>query len=202
MISLVPLNRLLVTVAVIYAATVSLISGVIWIFSSDASPLTGWRVAIGGATILNLLLLGLLRFAWKPIWKKIPILNNVLFPNLSGTWNMEIHWKNPTRGQQGVVNASAVIKQDLMSISMEVISAGSDSETLIAHPKKDPVSGRPLLFYVYRIVPKDKNLHSSHEYRGSALLKFSEAGHGELSGNYFTDRLTKGHFSLTRAGAQ
>ncbi|WP_208451947.1 hypothetical protein [Burkholderia anthina] len=199
MISLVPLNRLLVTVAVMYAATVSLISGAIWLFAGDAGPLTGWRVTMGGATILNLVLLSLLRFAWQPIWGAIPFLNRALFPNLNGVWNMEIHWNIPTEGKQGVVNAKALIKQDLMSISMEVTSPGSDSETLIAHPKKDPASGRPLLFYVYRVVPKDKNLDANHEYRGSALLKFSEAGHGELSGNYFTDRLTKGHFSLTRA---
>ncbi|MFB9122508.1 hypothetical protein E2553_38285 [Paraburkholderia dipogonis] len=202
MISLVPLNRLLVAVAVIYAATVCIISGLIWMHSDEASLLTGWRVALGGATLLNILLVTLLRFAWKPIWQRVAILNKVLFPNLNGTWNMEIHWHNPVQGQQGVVKAKAVIKQTLTSMSMEVVSPGSDSETLIAHPKKDPESGRPQLFYVYRVVPKNKNLNSENEYRGSALLKFSDAGQGELSGNYFTDRLTKGHFSLTRAGSR
>jgi hypothetical protein len=199
MISLVPLNRLLVTVAVIYAATTALISALILRLSSDAGPLTGWGIALGGSTALNIALLTLLHFAWRPIWKSIPILNKLLFPDLNGEWKMEIHWKNPTREQQGIVNAVAVIKQNLTNFSMEVKSPGSESETLIALPQKDPASGRPLLYYVYRVVPKEKDSHSDQEYRGSALLKFSEIGQGELSGNYFTNRLTKGYFSLTRA---
>jgi hypothetical protein len=37
---------------------------------------------------------------------------------------------------------------------MEVRSVKSDSQTLMAQPKKDQESGRPILYYVYLVTPK------------------------------------------------
>jgi hypothetical protein len=109
---------------------------------------------------------------------------------------MSIHYQNAENS--GFVTAKAQIKQDLLRISMEVFSRDSDSETLIALPKRDPESGRPILYYVYRVVPKNIKVEAGLSDEGSAILKLSNASHNRLSGNYFTSRRTTGHFELSR----
>lgn len=127
---------------------------------------------------------------------KVPMLNTLLFPDLNGCWRMQIHWVGPDKS--GTVTAKATIRQDFLRISMEVASDGSDSETLVVKPKKDPESGRPILYYVYRVVPKKLSNETGSSYEGAAILKFEAAQTHRLSGNYFTSRKTVGHFILQR----
>ena len=196
MVNLIPLSKIISTVAILYAAVVGLIVAISWKYFGLTSLSQSFKFAFAGATILNLTLLGIIYFAWKWIWKKLPFLNTVLFPDLNGLWDMRIHWSGVNGS--GVVNAKAEIKQNFIRISMEVKSEGSDSETLIAHPKKDSESGRPILYYIYRVIPKHVDTHCSPSYEGSAILKFVNSGNGELEGNYFTSVRTNGHFSLRR----
>lgn len=196
MITLLPLNRVIVAISVSYSCIIAIIIGIIAQHSDSVNLSNNVQIAIAGATGLNLALLLVIYFGWKWLWLKFPILNMVLFPNLNGTWSMKIHWEGS--GSKGEVDASAVIKQDFMRISMEVTSPGSDSETLIAQPKKDPESGRPILYYVYRVVPKRLGGQSGEAYEGSAILRFSSSAVDALRGNYFTSQHTKGHFVLTR----
>jgi hypothetical protein len=81
---------------------------------------------------------------------------------------------------------------------MEVRSVKSDSQTLMAQPKKDQESGRPILYYVYLVTPKALGARPNPPYYGAAILKFSEVSGGELSGNYWTSQQTGGHFRLLR----
>ena len=69
------------------------------------------------------------------MWRCVPALNRVLFPDIGGGWEMEIHWHR--EGHVGVVNAQAIVRQNFLRLSMEVTSPNSDSQTLIALPKKD-----------------------------------------------------------------
>lgn len=196
MITLLPLNRVIVAVSVVYSCIVAILIGLVAAHSDSPNLWANVRIAIAGATALNIVLLLAIHFGWKWLWLRFPKLNMLLFPNLNGTWSMKIHWEGD--GSNGAVDASAVIKQDFMRISMEVSSPGSDSETLIAQPKKDPESGRPILYYVYRVVPKRLGGKSNVPYEGAAILRFSSSEVDALSGNYFTSRHTKGHFVLTR----
>ena len=109
---------------------------------------------------------------------------------------MEIHWR---RGDEhGVANATAHIKQDFLTISMDVISNDSESHTLLAKPQKDSHSGRPILFYMYRNIPKRKDGNQNSPYDGTAILKLDFKDINNLKGNYYTDRLTQGHYELSR----
>ena len=54
------------------------------------------------------------------LWRWFPALNRLLFPDIGGEWNIEIHWHG--QGQDGVVDAEATIRRDFLSISMEVRS--------------------------------------------------------------------------------
>jgi hypothetical protein len=197
MIGLLPIHRIIVAIATTYAAIVAIAVAFVWKFSRAPSLITSLKIAFAGGTALNLLLLIVIYFGWRSIWSWFPRLNVLLFPDLNGSWHMKINWVS-VDGSAGIVHASAVIKQDLIHISMEVDSPGSDSETLIAHPRKDPMSGRPILYYVYRVIPKQLISQTGGAYEGAAILKFLNSSTGELRGNYFTSKNTKGYFSLTR----
>jgi SMODS-associating 2TM, beta-strand rich effector domain len=196
MITILPFVRMTAAIAVCYGVCVAVLVAVMWDFGDAATLGSSVRIALAGATVLNLLLLFLVYIGWKSIWSTFPALNRWVFPDLNGEWKMTIHWQNAEAS--GVAFARAHIKQDLLRISMEVFSRDSDSETLIAQPKRDPESGRPILYYVYRVVPKNIKLGTGGSYEGSAILKLSDTGHDRLGGNYFTSRQTLGHFELVR----
>ncbi|HEV2516050.1 MAG TPA: hypothetical protein VGV07_12425 [Devosia sp.] len=198
MLSLLPVDRVITVVAVAYAVTILLVVAIILTVFPSLSPWQTLTVAFSGATALQLLVLLVLNVAWKWVWSAIPALNQLLFPNIEGKWKMVIHWQREDRS--GQVTATAVIRQTLLKLSMEVFSEGSESETLVALPRRDQESGRPMLYYVYRVVPKADKSDAGHPYEGSALLKLADKN--TLSGNYFTSQSTRGRFSLTRAGAK
>jgi len=195
MIGLLPISRVIALVSVVYAVLITLFVAISWKFGDQTIWGSIW-LAFSGATALQYALMAWVYFGWRRLWRCIPALNHLLFPDIGGKWKIEIHWQR--RGQEGVVDGEATVKQDFVRISMEVRSLKSDSQTLIAQPKKDPESGRPLLYYVYLVTPKAKGGDSGAPYHGAAILKFFETGGGELSGNYWTSQNTSGHFQLSR----
>jgi hypothetical protein len=196
MISLLPLNRVIVGISVSYGAVIAVTVGLVANYSSIPNIYSNVKIALAGSTALSLALLLLFNIGWKWLWHKIPILNDILFPNLNGVWKMNIHYV--VNDVPGKVEAKAVIKQDFVKLSMEVESLGSDSRTLIAQPKKDPESGRAFLYYVYQVEPKTISSKLNAPYTGSAILRYSSANVDTLRGNYFTSVGTHGHFVLTR----
>ncbi|MFJ5365657.1 hypothetical protein ACIPR9_11155 [Pectobacterium punjabense] len=156
-------------------------------------------MALSGGTLLNIIVLGFVYWGWRKLWKKFPFLNSWLFPDLNGEWDMTIYYRN--NGNTGEAQAIAIIRQNWLTMSMEVLSRDSDSQTLAIVPKKDPESGRAQIFYFYRVIPKKTDIGTREPYEGSANLKFFEAGKIELSGNYYTSAATDGHFKLSRATA-
>jgi SMODS-associating 2TM, beta-strand rich effector domain len=195
-ISILPITRVVGAVAVSYGVCVALIVAIVWKIGDEPTLKSSMGIALSGGTVLNLLILFLIYIGWKRIWSLFPVRNNLVFPDLNGAWKMRIHWHG--MGTSGIVPARVQIKQDLLRISMEVYSRDSDSETLAAVAKRDPESGRPMLYYVYRVVPKKVRIDAGASYEGSAILKISDIGNDRLSGNYFTSKQTLGHFELTR----
>jgi hypothetical protein len=195
MLLLLPVHLIVSAVAVTYAALLLVIIGGLLAWGSPLDPLRLFTFAFSGATLLQLALLAFLTVAWKWLWSAFPVLERVLFPNIEGTWKMTIDWQRD--GREGQVRATASIRQTFLKLSMEVDSEGSESETLIAVPRRDGESGRPMLYYVYRVVPKKNKSDAGHPYEGSALLKLTDGN--MLAGNYFTSRETKGRFQLRRS---
>jgi hypothetical protein len=194
MIGLIPPIRIISTVAVLYAALTIVIAWFLW--NPSTTLFSSVKIAFAGAAALNIFLVVMLYFGWRWLWLKLPFLNKALFPDLNGNWHMKIHWTG-TQGN-GVIEAMATIKQDMLRISMEVAAPDSDSETLLAKPSRDSESGRPILYYIYRVVPKQTIAEAGHSYEGAAILRFSHTGIDSLKGNYFTSRQTKGYFECFR----
>lgn len=197
MISLFPIGRIISLIAVAYAVVSCLI---LWaVYDETTSFLTAISIGTSGSAILHVLLLGIFYFGWENIWAKYPVLNTMLFPNLNGTWEMVIHWE--WEGKNGTSHAKAVIKQNFLKLGMDVEAEDSDSQTLMAKPKKDIETGRAELYYVFLTTPKHKsNTGSQGPYKGAAILKLSLEGNQLLHGNYFTSRKTVGHYELKRVG--
>ena len=197
MISLLPIAQVIRFVAVLYAALITLLFAILLqVVDGSSSAWTSISFAFSGATLLQMALWGWLYFGWRRLWRRFPVLNRWLYPDIGGDWNIQIHWQSLQ--EHGVVDATATIRQDFVRMSMEVRSPSSDSQTLIAQPKRDPESGMPLLYYVYAVSPKLIGADPSSPYFGVAILKFSEYEGGVLRGNYWTSRQTNGHFRLFR----
>jgi hypothetical protein len=192
MIQVLPIQRVIGIIALLYIAV---FLAVFTLVGSDGFG-ESMRIALLISGLLDLVLAAMLYFGWEWIWARCPKLNTWVFPNLNGTWDMTIQWFG--RNNHGTVHAKATIKQDFISMSMEVASDGSDSETMMVRPKIDPESGRPLLYYFYRVVPRKIDSSASEIYQGAAILRFDASPTKLLRGNYFTSKQTTGHFELTR----
>lgn len=188
--------KAMVLVGKFYAAFVTLIVFIMFVCGVEASLQAAFRVVFGGALLLEGLLFLTANCFWKKIWARYPVLNEWLFPDLNGQWKMEIKWTR--NGEEGAVEAEASIKQSLFGVSMEVHSEGSDSETLVVKTIKDINSSRPMLYYFYRVIPKNTGADSVGPYEGASILKLYGHEGGVLRGNYFTSQNSNGYFELTR----
>lgn len=192
MLSMFPISSLFTVISVIYASLTALLY---LIFSNETDTLVDTLLfSAKGATALNILLVVFFSFGWKILWREFPSLNRHIFPDLNGTWDMKVNWE--WSGKTGEARAQAVIKQNFLTISMEVESDQSESESLLAKAKKDPESGRPILYYIYRNTPKDTKQSS---YLGTAILKLNLLHQDTLEGNYYTDSSSSGRYYLRKA---
>jgi hypothetical protein len=199
MISLLPIGRIITYVAITYSILPALILYFAWLSGSIQTIYSSIKVALAGSGILGILLYLFFAYGWRILWRMIPTLNTAVFPDLNGRWEMKIEWN---RGEKsGEVQATATIRQDFLKVSMEVYAKDSDSETLLAQPKKDAESGRPILYYVYRVIPKRTAGKDDPPYDGAAVLKLVPGDQVGFQGNYFTDAGTQGHFRLRRSAS-
>ncbi len=198
MIGLVPIGRFIALVAVLYAVLISGFVAAAVEFGDDSwSIWINFTYIFSGATLLQILLALSFCYGWRHLWRWFPTLNHLLYPDLGGEWDIRIHWQSST--DDGTIDARAVVRQNFLQVSMEVLSENSDSKTLIAQPRKDPESGTPFLYYVYQVNPKFIGPEHNEPYFGAAILKYSQVEEGgNLSGNYWTTRATRGHFNLRR----
>ncbi len=136
-------------------------------------------------------------YGWRRLWRWFPALNDYLFPDWNGTWDVEIHWQ--WEEKDGTVSAKAEVKQSLLKLSINLQSERSYSETLSVVPKKHPESSRPHLHYLYEAKPTQGYQDDNPQHTGAAILRPDLDNNDVLRGNYFTDRSTSGHYVMTRA---
>jgi hypothetical protein len=198
MVNLLSIRQIIYYVSVIYAAFIAFVVYLnLKFFHPEATLWSSVGIAFAEATPLQIALLIWIKYAWRYLWKHIPRLNDLLFPDIGGDWKMKIEWQGFS-GANGTVQASAKIRQDFVEISMDVDAPASDSLTLSVQSKKDPGTRKMTLYYVYLVTPKAINGNTAQPYYGSATLLYSSAKGGQLSGNYWTSAHTRGHILLSR----
>lgn len=116
------------------------------------------------------------------------------FPKIGGSWIMTIEWWRD--GKQGQRVADARIEEREHGIDMTVDARDSNSHTLLARWARES-SGAPVLYYLFQVEPKASGPEPATAYKGAAVLRLREDG-ASLSGNYWTDQLSAGHYVLTR----
>lgn len=185
MLNLFPIIKIITTIATLYAFFILLIFSLF-----NISIIKVFTFSLG----IELIIILIFYFGWRKIWKKFTYFNNY-FPDLNGEWQVDIKW---IRGdKEGIKKGIIHIKQSLLNISMELETDESESSTLVVIPKKDQESGRVILYYIYENTPQFKQTNID-SHKGTAILKLSLKNSDTLSGNYFTDRQTKGTLILKR----
>lgn len=191
MINLFPITTVIAWISVSYATLVLLFTALF-----NLTGLSTLGVAVKGAASLNIVLFAISAFAWQWLWKLVPKLNDWIYPNLNGYWDVEIngHWGE----RSGTKPAIAHIKQSLLEFSIELESDESESETLVVVPHKNSKSARPGLYYIYRSEGKIGAAKKQDPHTGAALLRLSMESNDHMHGNYFTNRSTNGQYTLRR----
>ena len=194
MIFLLPIRHVIVGVATVFLVLFVVIL-LIAQSVTDISAMSSVRSAFIASAVLNSLIYFWIYFGWQWFWSKLPWLNEKFFPNLNGKWKMMISYT--WDGREGETQATAQITQSWTSIGIEVEAEDSDSVPRVAMPRKDSMSGRPILFYMYLNTPHAGSSNPA-TYEGAATLRLGLSDTQKLSGNYFTSRESVGRFELTR----
>ncbi len=151
------------------------------------------------STVLGTLIL-ILSFFDKWAWH-LPFLHPwfVSIPDLRGTWKGQIisTWIDPKTGTRiPIIPAYFVIRQTFSSVQIRLITSQSSSELLAGNIVRD-IDGIYKVLGIYVNKPKLLNRDVSPIHHGGLLLHIQGNPPHSLSGQYWTDRDTKGelHFS-------
>lgn len=160
---------------------------------SDAARLVAYVPSVVGW--------GLLLFdLW--VWR-FPLVHRLVGrPRLDGAWlgsltpRADAHI--PPGGNRGPIDIAVVIEQTYWSIGVTLMSAEGTSQSTASSVRSEPESpGRRILSYAYANIPDQKHHARSHQHLGAVHLRIAGRLPIEMSGTYWTDRLTAGDMKLT-----
>jgi hypothetical protein len=123
----------------------------------------------------------------RVVWWIVRKANKSIFPDLNGTWEGEIIF-----GENKSILAKAIIRQTLFQTWIDIHTETSKSSTLESTPTTE--YGQCKLYYCYRSNPKNSDWPA---YNGTTIFDVRRVINNskevlELSGQYFTDRGSKG----------
>ena len=142
--------------------------------------------------------------AWRWIWKKFPVLNMQVFPDLNGVWKTEmasnikaIAEYHPelieldTAKINSVILGEFKIKQNWFGINIRFDGEDdySNSDTIFVLPQRDKETGRLYLTYVFRNLTPDNAASDEQTHMGAARVEISDRdGFRVMRGYYWTNR--------------
>jgi hypothetical protein len=153
--------------------------------------------------IIGVALAGIGEFAWRPLWRRFPLLQRKTFPDISGTWKGTLisTWVDPTTGSpKPPIPAEIVVRQGLFitSISLKTGESTSHSTRAFLEPFRD--TGRFRIWYSYNNDPQAQFQHRSSPHEGVAFLECEfDEDPNRLSGRYYTARRTTGDIDVRRS---
>jgi hypothetical protein len=184
-----PGRKILTSVAFLVATLAAYLA--YW-FEPTNSSLATLRYISGIIFVVDIAFLLLSTILWRSFWKYIPILSEIIFPDVNGIWEGKILFDNGS--DHKYLDAKARVRQNFWSIKIDLYTTTSKSSTLVAYPTND--AGNPMIYYVYHNIPQNPKYP---EYKGTSILEI-KCGKApkRLSGHYYTIRGTKGRVELQR----
>lgn len=196
MLSLLPIKSVISWIAKIYAFLSLITLGIVVALSGGSLSLwTTAKFAFSGSFILEFVLFLWFYYGWRRFWIWFPKLNEWLYPDISGYWDMDIKPRGD-KHEDTTIKAEANIRQDFLRISMDVKARDSNSNTIAAIPKKNSESGLPQLHYIFLVTTNPKPYKTADTYMGAAILNVGPLEKGGISGNYWTAQETSGFYEL------
>jgi hypothetical protein len=152
--------------------------------------------------IIGVVFAGVAEIAWRPLWRRFPLLQRKMFPDLNGSWKgtLTSTWVDPTTGSsKPPIPTDIIIRQGLFttSVSLRTQESASHSTRSFLEPFRD--TGRFRIWYSYNNDPQAQFLHRSSPHEGVAFLECEfDANPDRLTGRYYTARRTTGDIDVRR----
>lgn len=134
----------------------------------------------------------------KILWKYKPFSFLIPYPSLNGTWSGTLlsNYIFDDGSKCSPVEVTLVIKQSMLSISCEMFTKESSSESYIGSIIKSHEGNIKHLVFSYHNNPRAIVQHRSKNHQGTAKLRIIEKPEKCLKGNYWTERGSVGELDL------
>jgi hypothetical protein len=149
---------------------------------------------------------GLLAVLWDAsAWRWWGLRRLAKRPVVYGTWEAVVSPSDdsviPEGGNRGPITAYVVIAQTFWSVHVTLHTVESSSRSTAAS-LRDLGGGQHGLAYTYDNTPRQEHLHRSPKHSGASDLTIVGAKPVEITGTYWTDRLTHGDMDLVLVDRQ
>ena len=193
-------------ISVVVLLTIVCVLGLQYLFemASGASP-SPIKLVSFVTFLITTVLFTAFNFCWRWVWRKVPALSKLLFPDLNGTWkgHLQTTWKDENGVTPGPIDTVVWIKQNLISVSIEQKTKESTSESTRVIPEREPKNDRFRLWYSYHNKPMANVSHRSAQHEGAGWLEMNVGRDKDrLTGQYYTSRKTNGDLAISRISAE
>jgi hypothetical protein len=163
------------------------------------SAVAVFQIAETVVTVDAILLAIFAKYAWR--WR-IFAHWLVCVPVLQKNWRGSITPINSRGEIAAAIAATLEVRQTLFDIACSVRTAETMSRSFAAGIFVDPDSGEQRLTYSYSADPSLRTRDGNPRHDGTAVMTFATTPAANLTGTYWTDRLTRGelHFEAVQAG--
>lgn len=170
-----------------------------WLNHEPSSP---WHLAYLAVAIIGFVIVPLVGFFWRRVWKLIPWLDRNFFPDCAGIWEGVVisTFRDPVTGaRKEPIPAIFWIRQNLFATSVRSLTGESPGYSIHCWLESDSVANRFLLRYVYENIPRASVRDRSPRHEGTATLTVDQSAKvRRITGAYYTDRETSGEIRIER----
>lgn len=138
-------------------------------------------------------------WVWRPIWRRFPILGQLFFPDLNGTWKGMLHttWEDAQEITSAPIVTTIWIRQNLFTFHVQQEVNESSSWSSQVFLEAQPEVDRYRLRYLCDNQQGATVPYQSASHEGVATLEMSLATSvRRLTGHYYTSQHTSGDIDV------